>query len=53
MSHTVSGASSAEAAQRAETGWILETNEPMNRAMEALSGRIVKRSRLYERRWPS
>jgi GNAT superfamily N-acetyltransferase len=34
---------------RAETGWILETNEPMNRAMEALTGRIVKRYRLYER----
>jgi hypothetical protein len=34
---------------RAETGWILEVNEPMNRAMEALVGRIVKRYRLYER----
>jgi GNAT superfamily N-acetyltransferase len=34
---------------RAETGWILETNEAMNRAMEALTGRIVKRYRLYER----
>jgi GNAT superfamily N-acetyltransferase len=34
---------------RAETGWILEVNEPMNRAMEALTGRIVKRYRLYER----
>jgi GNAT superfamily N-acetyltransferase len=33
----------------AETGWILETNEPMNRAMEALTGRIVKRYRVYER----
>jgi ribosomal protein S18 acetylase RimI-like enzyme len=33
----------------AETGWILEVNEPMNRAMEALTGRIVKRYRLYER----
>jgi GNAT superfamily N-acetyltransferase len=33
----------------AETGWILETNEPMNRAMEALTGRIIKRYRLYER----
>ena len=29
---------------RAETGWILEANEPMKRAMEALAGRIVKRS---------
>jgi hypothetical protein len=34
---------------RVETGWILEANEPMNRAMEALTGRIVKRYRLYER----
>jgi GNAT superfamily N-acetyltransferase len=34
---------------RAETGWILETNEPMNRAMEALTGKIVKRYRIYER----
>jgi GNAT superfamily N-acetyltransferase len=34
---------------RVETGWILETNEPMNRAMEALVGRIVKRFRIYER----
>jgi GNAT superfamily N-acetyltransferase len=33
----------------AETGWILEVNEPMNRAMEALTGRIVKRYRVYER----
>lgn len=33
----------------AETGWILETNEPMNRAMEALTGRIIKRYRIYER----
>jgi GNAT superfamily N-acetyltransferase len=34
---------------RAETGWILETNEPMNRAMEALAGRLVKTYRIYER----
>lgn len=34
---------------RVETGWILEVNDPMNRAMEALTGRIVKRHRLYER----
>ena len=34
---------------RVETGWILEVNEPMNRAMEALTGRIIKRYRLYER----
>lgn len=35
--------------RRAETGWILETNEPMNRAMEALGGDIVKRYRVYEK----
>jgi GNAT superfamily N-acetyltransferase len=34
---------------RVETGWILETNKPMNRAMEALGGDIVKRYRLFER----
>jgi GNAT superfamily N-acetyltransferase len=33
----------------AETGWILEVNDPMNRAMEALTGRIIKRYRIYER----
>jgi hypothetical protein len=32
-----------------EMGWILETNHSMNRAMEALGARIVKRFRLYER----
>jgi GNAT superfamily N-acetyltransferase len=32
-----------------EMGWILETNEPMNRAMEGMGGRVVKRYRIYER----
>jgi GNAT superfamily N-acetyltransferase len=32
-----------------ETGWILETNKPMNRAMEGMGGRVVKRYRLYEK----
>jgi GNAT superfamily N-acetyltransferase len=32
-----------------ETGWILETNHSMNRAMEAMNGRIAKRFRIYER----
>ena len=31
-----------------EMGWILETNEPMNRAMEGMGGKIVKKYRLYE-----
>jgi GNAT superfamily N-acetyltransferase len=32
-----------------EMGWILETNRAMNRGMEAMGGRIVKRYRVYER----
>jgi GNAT superfamily N-acetyltransferase len=32
-----------------EMGWILETNEAMNRAMEAMGGQVVKRYRVYER----
>ena len=35
--------------KRGEMGWILETNRNMNRAMEAMGGRIVKRYRVYER----
>ena len=35
--------------KRGEMGWILETNRPMNRAMERMNGRIVKRYRVYER----
>jgi GNAT superfamily N-acetyltransferase len=43
-----------EAAERTpqkggEMGWILETNRPMNRAMEAMGGEIVRRFRVYER----
>ena len=32
----------------AEMGWILESN-PINKGMEGLGGRIVKRYRVYER----
>ena len=32
-----------------EMGWILETNEAMNRGMEAMGGTIVKRYRVYDR----
>ena len=32
-----------------ETGWILEVNEPMNRAMEGMGGTVVKRYRLLEK----
>ena len=32
-----------------EMGWILETNTAMNRGMEAMGGRVVKRFRIYER----
>jgi GNAT superfamily N-acetyltransferase len=32
-----------------EMGWILETNKSMNRAMEGMGGRVVRKYRLYER----
>jgi GNAT superfamily N-acetyltransferase len=32
-----------------EAGWILESNEAMNRGLEAMSAEIVKKYRLYER----
>jgi GNAT superfamily N-acetyltransferase len=32
-----------------EMGWILETNTAMNRGMEAMGGKIVKKYRVYER----
>ncbi|MEX1142625.1 MAG: hypothetical protein WD993_06545 [Thermoleophilaceae bacterium] len=32
-----------------EMGWILETNEAMNRGMEGMGGTVVKRYRVYER----
>ena len=32
-----------------EMGWILETNEAMNRAMEGMGGKIVKRYRIFEK----
>ena len=34
-----------------EMGWILETNRAMNRGMEAMGGRIVKRYRVFESRF--
>jgi hypothetical protein len=37
--------------KRGEAGWILETNRGMNRGLEAMGGEVVKRYRLYERRW--
>ncbi len=35
-----------------EMGWILETNDAMNRGMEAMGGKIAKRYRVYERSLP-
>jgi GNAT superfamily N-acetyltransferase len=32
-----------------ETGWILETNRAMNRAMEGMGGKITRRYRFYEK----
>ncbi|MGE0067726.1 MAG: GNAT family N-acetyltransferase [Solirubrobacterales bacterium] len=42
-------ASKPGAIEGGEMGWILETNKPMNRAMEGMGGKVVKRYRLYER----
>ena len=36
----------------AETGWTLETNDPINKAMEALTAKVIKRYRVYERPLP-
>jgi GNAT superfamily N-acetyltransferase len=35
--------------QKGEAGWILESNRNMNKALEAMGGRIVKTYRVYER----
>jgi GNAT superfamily N-acetyltransferase len=32
-----------------EMGWILETNGPMNRAMEGMGGDVVKKYRIYQK----
>jgi hypothetical protein len=37
--------------KKGEAGWILETNTGMNRGLEAMNGHVVKRYRVYERRW--
>jgi hypothetical protein len=34
--------------QGGHMGWILETNEAMNRAMEGMGGKVVQRYRIYE-----
>src|SRR5262245_44467552 len=39
-------AASPDGVPAGETGWILETNEPMNRAMLGMGGKIVKRYRI-------
>jgi GNAT superfamily N-acetyltransferase len=35
--------------KKGETGWILESNKSMNRAMERMGGRIVRTYRVYEK----
>ena len=42
-------AAAATAQKSGEAGWILETNEAMNRGLEAMGGEIVKRYRVYEK----
>ena len=45
--HWDAGASTGQG--RGETGWTLESNTPMNRAMERMGGKIVRTYRIYER----
>ncbi len=42
-------ASQPGAIEGGEMGWILETNKPMNRAMEGMGGTVVKKYRIYEK----
>ena len=42
-------AAAARPQKGGEMGWILETNTAMNRGMEAMGGRVVKRYRVYDR----
>jgi GNAT superfamily N-acetyltransferase len=49
VKHLEAAESDADPIWHAETGWILEGNKPMNRAMEGMGGEIVRRYRLYER----
>ncbi|HLM50557.1 MAG TPA: hypothetical protein VK279_08410 [Solirubrobacteraceae bacterium] len=35
--------------KRGETGWILESNRSMNKAMEGMGGEVVSRYRFYEK----
>lgn len=37
------------AQKRGESGWILESNKAMNRAMERMGGKIVRTYRVYEK----
>jgi GNAT superfamily N-acetyltransferase len=34
---------------KGDAGWILETNEPMNRALEGMGGEVTKKFRVYEK----
>ena len=34
---------------KGEAGWILETNEAMNRALEGMGGKVSKKFRIYEK----
>jgi hypothetical protein len=42
-------AASPDGVPAGQAGWILETNRPMNRALEGMGGTVVKRYRIYER----
>jgi GNAT superfamily N-acetyltransferase len=49
IEHLNAAASDRDKIWWGEMGWILETNEAMNRAMEGMGGEIVKRYRVFEK----
>jgi GNAT superfamily N-acetyltransferase len=49
LAHVESARNDRDLITWGEMGWILETNEPMNRGMEGMGGKIVRRYRIYER----
>ncbi|MGI8633485.1 MAG: GNAT family N-acetyltransferase [Solirubrobacterales bacterium] len=48
VKHRDAAASDDDLIRGGEMGWILETNDAMNRAMEGMGGSVVKRYRIYK-----
>jgi GNAT superfamily N-acetyltransferase len=48
IKHLEAGMSDDNAIWRGETGWILETNRAMNKAMISMGGKVTRRYRFFE-----